>query len=198
MVNLGGALSTCLRAPHFITPCGKTKGGFTLLELVAVCFIIAILASLVVGIYRSSLNRFEAPVCAANLRNLHVSLSSYMQDRGQWPQLPEGVGQGTSAEEEFWADALLEYGMPQKSWTCPTLRRLAREKTVSSAPKIHYLPSLFDGKSFTPFRWKEIPWAMEVGDLHGNGNLMIFSDGSIRSYKQVYEEVLRSGSYIRK
>ena len=168
------------------------------MELVAVCFIIAILASLLVGVYQRNINRFEAPACAANLRNLHLSLSNYLQDNGTWPQLPVGVSQGTDDEGAWWAGTLSDYGMLPKSWICPTLRRLSQERVISPAPKIHYVPSLFDNHQFTPNRWKEIPWAMEVGDMHGDGNLMVFGDGSIRSFKQVYEAVLSSGSYIRK
>lgn len=164
----------------------------------AVCFIIAILASLLVAVYQRNINRFEAPVCAANLRNLHLSLSGYLQDNGTWPQLPASVSQGSAAEGEWWATALSDYGMLPKSWICPTLRRLSQQNLINSAPKNHYVVSLFDGNQFTPSRWKEIPWAMEVGDMHGGGNLMVFNDGSIRSFKQVYEEVLSSGSYIRK
>ncbi len=90
--------------------------------------------------------------------------------------------------------------MIEKAWQCPTLKRLAREnpKAASRQPHIHYVPTLFDDNATTPFRWQELPWAIEVGDMHGSGNLMLFQDGAVKTYKDVYESILRSGSFTRK
>jgi len=169
--------------------------GFTLIELTVVCAIIAIFGVTAWGAYRANLNRFEAVPCMANLRNLHVALSAYLQDEGNWPQLPEGIDLGSYAEHDFWVAELEPYGMTQKSWICPTLKRTARERKISlNGPKIHYLPSIFDEFAFTPHRWTEMPWAMEVGNNHGRGILMLFSDGSIRPYSEVHESAVSAPS----
>ncbi len=31
----------------------------------------------------------------------------------------------------------------------------------------------------TPHKWPRQPWFIETGDVHGNGNLIIYTDGSI-------------------
>lgn len=146
------------------------------------------------------MHKFEGVTCTGKMRNLHLSLSNYLQDRGQWPQLPEDLEMGTYAEHDFWIDALKDYGMTPEAWKCPTIKRLTRMKVLSESniPKIHYLPSLFDEHQFTPHRWKQMPWAMEAGDMHGQGNLMLFGDGSVRTYNDVYADVIKSGSYLRR
>jgi hypothetical protein len=34
-------------------------------------------------------------------------------------------------------------------------------------------------KSFRDNQWPRQPWFVETGDVHGNGNLVVFTDGSI-------------------
>ena len=174
--------------------------GFTLLEMMAACVILATLASIFFVVLSKNLNRFEAPTCMANLRNLHLSLSTYVQDKGQWPQLPEDMDMGTYAEHGWWMETLKDYGMEEKSWRCPTIARLTRSGRLNEAdtPKINYLPSLFDDHPSTPFRWKNMPWAMEAGNMHGSGILMIYSDGSIRNFNDVFEAALRAGIPIQR
>jgi hypothetical protein len=43
----------------------------------------------------------------------------------------------------------------------------------------------FDDKPTTPHQWPRQPWFAEVGDGHGHGNLIIFTDGSIGDLKTV-------------
>ena len=39
---------------------------------------------------------------------------------------------------------------------------------------------------------------MEIADGHGRGNLLIFTDGSVRPFKDLYLEILEKGKYNRK
>jgi type II secretory pathway pseudopilin PulG len=157
--------------------------GFTIPELIATIGIIVTLAALGAGAYRANISRFEAPRCMANLRTLHIALSAHIQDRQQWPQLPEDLaGINTPQEYDWWTEKLLPYGMLKESWVCPTLRRLVKSKEGVEAPKIHYMPSIFDEHALTPFKWPSMPWAMEVADIHGAGILRLYSDGSIRPF----------------
>ncbi|MEI6338895.1 MAG: prepilin-type N-terminal cleavage/methylation domain-containing protein, partial [Verrucomicrobiota bacterium] len=167
----------------------KALLAFTLLEMMAAILIFSILAVVIWSAYRANLSHFEAVPCTANLRALQVALAARMQDTTSWPQLPEGIDLGTYQEHDFWINELAPYGIMGKSWLCPTLKRTAREKRVSvNGPKIHYLPSLFDSAAATPYLWPKIPWVMEVGNNHGKGILMAFSDGSIRPYSTVLQE----------
>ncbi len=36
-----------------------------------------------------------------------------------------------------------------------------------------------------PHQWPRQPWFVEAGDVHGHGNLIIFTDGSISDLKTV-------------
>jgi hypothetical protein len=45
--------------------------------------------------------------------------------------------------------------------------------------RIDYIPMPFDDKPTTPHQWPRQPWFVEAGDVHGHGNLIIFTDGSI-------------------
>ena len=51
--------------------------------------------------------------------------------------------------------------------------------------RIDYMPMPFDDKPTTPHQWPRQPWFVEVGDMHGNGNLIIFTDGSVSDLKTV-------------
>jgi hypothetical protein len=50
---------------------------------------------------------------------------------------------------------------------------------------LDYMPMPFDDKPTTPHQWSRQPWFVEIGDVHGNGNLIIFTDGSISDLKTV-------------
>lgn len=167
----------------------QSFAGHTLVELLAAVGVIGVLLTLLVSTITANLGRFEYPVCLSNLRNLHTSLSSYTQDNSQWPQLPPALLEeiDSSNEHAWWKETLKPYGMTDKSWLCPTLKRLTQkgEDRVYASKLIHYVPSIFDEHPFTPFRLTKIPWAMEIADVHGSGILMIYHDGSIRPFKEI-------------
>jgi prepilin-type N-terminal cleavage/methylation domain-containing protein len=158
---------------------------FTLIELVAVIAILGILATLIVTASKSMIQSAEKPACMANLKNLHLALATYLTDNQKWPQVPSGTELDTPEEDAWWRTTLAPYGMADKSWSCPTLRRTAKEKNMEEALREnHYVPSLFDEYAATPYRWPSMPWAMEVGNNHGGGLLVIMMDGSIQPYDE--------------
>lgn len=161
---------------------------FTFIELLAVIGILAILATLFFTATKASIERAEKPACMANLKNLHMALTTYLSDNGKWPQIPKEVALDSPEESAWWRTTLAPYGMTEKSWTCPTLRRTAREKNMEEALKEnHYVPSLFDEYPSTPYRWPKMPWAMEVGNNHGCGILIVMMDGSVQPYDEFYK-----------
>ena len=161
---------------------------FTFVELLAVMGILAVLITLVFTATGSLIERAEKPSCMANLKNLHMALTTYLTDNQKWPQLPEGMVLNSSEEGDWWRTTLLPYGMVEKSWTCPTLRRTAKERNMEQALKEnHYVPSLFDEFAATPYRWPKMPWAMEVGNNHGAGLLIIMMDGSVQPYEEFHK-----------
>jgi prepilin-type N-terminal cleavage/methylation domain-containing protein len=157
--------------------------GFTIIEILVVLGILAILISLTFLATQGLRERAEMTVCMGNLRNLHTSLLNAWTDKNSWPQVPQDMELNSDLENAWWRTNLAPYGMDQKSWTCPTLRRTAKEKDMEEALKEnHYVPTLFDEHPATPFRWPNMPWAMEVGNNHGSGLLLIMMDGSIKPY----------------
>lgn len=166
---------------------------FTLIELIAIISILGILASLLFVGYQKNINRFEKPACVANLTGLYRVLLNYQTDNdGRWPQLPANIAMGSVEEQDFWISTCKAYDFNEKNWRCPTAQRLMRSKSDEvHVSKIHYLPTLFDSDKnrMSPMEWRH-PWAVEIGDMHGEGNLMIFSNGKIRTYKEVYESVV--------
>ena len=158
---------------------------FTFVELLAVMGILAVLIALVFTTTSSLIQRAEKPACMANLKNLHMALSACLVDNQQWPQVPNGMDLNSPEECSWWRKTLAPYGMVDKSWICPTLRRTAIEKNMEAAlQENHYVPSLFDEFPATPYRWPNMPWAMEIGNNHGTGILIIMMDGSIKPYEE--------------
>ena len=167
---------------------GVFRSAFTLIELVVVVAILGILMTLLVPYTGPVRDRVEKVVCVGNLRNLHVALGNYMTDNQQWPQCPDALDR--PAAETFWIEALKNYGMNDRAWTCPTLKHKLAGMSPDSPdyPKIHYMPAQFDDKPATPYRWPGMPWALESGDLHGNGCLFIRGDGAVKEMNDLINE----------
>ena len=51
--------------------------------------------------------------------------------------------------------------------------------------RVDYMATSFDSKPTTPHQWPRQPWFAEIGDVHGHGNLIIFTDGSVSDLKTV-------------
>jgi prepilin-type N-terminal cleavage/methylation domain-containing protein len=166
--------------------------GFTLLEILAVITILGILSTLIFTATRISIERAEKPACMANLKNLHMALATYLTENGHWPQVPDGITLDSDEENAWWRATLAPHGMVEKSWSCPTLKRTAREKNMEHALKEnHYVPSLFDEFPATPYRWPKMAWAMEVGNNHGTGLLLVMMDGSVQTYEEFHLDALK-------
>lgn len=165
-------------APH--------ASGFTLLELVVVIAVIAIISTLVIESFKSFEARAQRTQCAANLRNLYVALDAYTHDQEHWPQCPYELG--TPGFDSWWMKEMSRYNLGLASWQCPTLERLKAsgeaQKEKGDEKTIDYVPCQFDDQPRTPYKWPTQPWAVEVGDFHGDGNLILFPDGSIKGFNQ--------------
>ena len=160
----------------------RDHGALTLLELAIVIGIIAILAVLAIPFIASLRARAERVQCAANLKNLAVGANLYVQQNGVWPQIHPVTG--AEAPEDFanaWVAALEPFGVPRKTWICPTNQRSLGSPDYSTPEnaRIDYFATPFDDKPTSPHEWPRQPWFIETGSVHGNGNLIIFTDGSI-------------------
>jgi prepilin-type N-terminal cleavage/methylation domain-containing protein len=169
-----------------LKPTYQSQEGFTILEVfVAVAIIGILLAIFLLGTDRFPV-RAETAKCMANMRSLQVSLAAYLQDKGQWPQEPvDQLGNNEDAYEDWWIAELKPYGATEATWLCPTMKRLVTNKSPKGRPKVHYTPTMFDKNPATPYRWSTQPWLIEIGNMHGQGALICYPNGSIKPMDEV-------------
>lgn len=155
--------------------------GFTVIEITVAIFILSILFVGIFLSYRPLMAKAEAAACMSKMRGIHGALASYIRDRGQWPQPPEGLWQQASEDafEDWWITEMEPFGLEPRDWQCPTGARFLRSKD-QDRPRMHYSPTPFDAKPFTPFRWATQPWLIEIGNMHGRGAHILFPDGSFK------------------
>jgi len=162
--------------------------GFTLLELVVVMALIGVLSTLFFPSLKMIRSRAERVVCIGNLRSLHASLSSRLTDTKQWPQVPPGTPNDDLPE--FWVEALKDYGTNRKVWLCPSLARFYHDQPANAGrhPRIHYVPGQFGPHASDPLRYPTQPWVMEINGAHGDGNMIIRTDGTVKSFNELLRE----------
>lgn len=159
----------------------RRSGAFTLLELLTCVIVIAILVVILIPVYSQIVRRMERSKCISNLKSLHVAANLYLQDHRMWPQVStKGVDPKTVAGD--WINTLQPYGLNQINWICPTQQSRLGNPDLSDPEnaRIDYVSTPFDRNPMTPMRLTMQPWFIENGDVHGNGNLMIFPDGHVQ------------------
>jgi prepilin-type N-terminal cleavage/methylation domain-containing protein len=160
----------------------RRERAFTLLELGIVIVIIGILATMLLPVYAGMRARAQRVQCVANLRNLYLAADLYLQRNGSWPQIARtGGNSGGTDFANAWIDALAPFGPTRRTWICPTEEELLHSPDYSQPndARLDYIPMSFDAKPTTPHQWPHQPWFIEAANVHGNGNLIIFTDGSI-------------------
>jgi len=162
---------------------------FTIVELLAVVFLLLILISLAVPHYPKLIAKVQEVRCMANMRTIHAGLAGYLVDHeAVWPQGPSPAeGQLWS---RFWLETLETYDVSRSTWQCPTIRGMMASMGVSAAemPELHYVPTMFTDTKGIAYRWATQPWLIERGDAHGRGALICFPDGSIKPFSKVLAE----------
>ena len=159
--------------------------GLTLLELLLVIAALAILAALVFPAYSMFKRKAEDAACMSNLRSLHASFSSYLQDHSfVWPQSPflqDNADDSSESEEAKWYfEQLKEYGPTRETWLCPSERSKWAEVNDPDHFDSSYVPSNFDETPNIAYRWSLQPWVIERGGFHDKGQAnAIFPDGHI-------------------
>jgi prepilin-type N-terminal cleavage/methylation domain-containing protein len=162
------------------------SAGVTLLEVLTVIVVIAILATMLLPAFSGIISQMERSRCTANLRALYMATAIYVQDHRQWPQIPvyEDAGSSNNEYDLAWIAALKPYKISEKVWHCPTVEKVIElQQPLPSGEvrkeRIDYFATPFDDKEVTPHRWPTQPWFIERGAVHGAGNLIIFTDGSV-------------------
>ena len=165
----------------------------TLLELMTVVIIISILAVMLMPIYSSVTASADEARCVANLKNLYVAASGYLQAAGSWPQVQVSLlTLDPKTYARSWVDALTPFGAPHKVWICPALQR-TMGYSIDAIDKdenyrIDFIATPFDENPVSPMRSSGHPWFLEKSAQHPRGNLIILSNGSVTSMKDLVGE----------
>ena len=170
---------------HFLR---NANSAFTLLEVLIVLVIISILALLALPSYQIYIKKAQQATCMGNMKSLHASFASYLSDNNHWPPIPNVDDALDAKSESYWLSIMEPYGGTPKVWLCPTLVAARLKGSNGEHLKTHYIPSQFDAKPDAPRRWPNQPWLIEMANAHGDGALISFPDGSIKSMNQVLRE----------
>ncbi len=167
------------------------------MELCVTIVVILILATLLVPVMNKMTARAQRVQCMANLRTLYASAEIYIQQNGSWPQIHLAQDDSDSSDQAYardWVNALKPFGATQKTWICPTIQALLHSPDMSKPEnvRVDYYATSFSDKPTAPHQWPRQPWFAEAGDVHGNGNLIIFTDGSINDLNTVAAQAGRS------
>jgi prepilin-type N-terminal cleavage/methylation domain-containing protein len=160
--------------------------GMTILELAVVIVIIAILASMLLPIVSSFNSRAEEARCLANLRNLYLGASGYLQANNSWPQIANDLLISDPKKyAKLWVAALSPFGIPHTAWICPTIQRSLglplSEIDKDENYRVDYIGVAFDDQPASPHPEDPYPWFVEKAGFHGRGNLLILSNGTTTS-----------------
>lgn len=157
------------------------RTGFTVLEVATVVVIIALLIGLSLPVLSTMRRRAQRVRCMANLRNLSVGMNSYLQENGQWPQIPADKDAPREVFAQMWIDVLAPFQVSRDIWICPTIQNRLENPDYSTpdTARIDYFATSFDDKPTSPHEWPRQPWFVEAANAHGTGNLILFTDGSI-------------------
>ncbi len=109
-----------------------------------------------------------------DLKGLHAAAVKYIKDKGSWPQFPKGIKD--LSEDKFYGffkGALKPYGATPEMW---------KHSADKSTAEASYVPSMFDDKPNTPYRWNQ-PWFISRGTFPGN--FLIQPDGSVSNLENL-------------
>ena len=171
---------------------GRYRGrqsAFTLMELATVVLIIGILLAMILPGFTYLRNRAERTACAQNLRSLYVAATSYIQDRGSWPQIDPGLV-GTPQYPEAWIQAMEPYQLGPKNWVCPSVQRALQNPDLMKPEtrRIDYMGTPFGADRLLPYKYPRQPWFIERGDMHGEGQLILFPSGQVQTLREVLRD----------
>jgi len=143
--------------------------------------IVGVLVLLAFPAIKGIRERMTVATCTSHMKRIHSALDTYIKDNQHWPQMPEEFfgAEDEEPEWEWWYNELQSYGITKDHWLCPIEKRALDENP--ERPEFHgsYIPTNFDRRLMTPFRWNQ-PWLLERGDFHGDGNRMVMPNGAIQ------------------
>jgi prepilin-type N-terminal cleavage/methylation domain-containing protein len=160
--------------------------GFTLMELMTVMVLMAMLFALSFPAMSFMRGKAERAKCVNNLHALYAAGTAYVTDYNSWPQVDTDELENP-AYAQAWIDAFTPYHLTRINWICPTIQNQLGDPAYgdNEHARIDYIPTPFDTTPRSPMRWPHHPWFIERGDMHGDGNLIIFANGQIETMNEV-------------
>jgi type II secretory pathway pseudopilin PulG len=151
------------------------------MELMTVITIISILSVMVFSTVGAIKGKAERGRCVGNLQGLYAAGVSYLTDHGSWPQIPADDIEDPNFARA-WIAAFAPYQIGRVNWTCATVQKaIGNPPDDPDNPRIDYLPTSFNAQPSSPWQFPTHPWFIERADAHGDGNLIIFTNGQIHS-----------------
>lgn len=136
-----------------------------------------------VGAYDSVKGKAARASCAANLRGLYTATTSFVEEQGHWPQIStQDIKKPAYAEA--WVGALSKYGIASRNWICSSVQLALRGHDFVAYPRVDYLGMPFGPEPRAAYQWPNQPWFVERGDMHGDGNLLILTNGRLLSLEE--------------
>lgn len=152
--------------------------------------ILGILALLITQAFPRMFQAASKARCISNMRNVHIALSGYLDEKRVWPQIPENEEDPYDPRvESYWIESLKPYTESEEVWLCPVLKAAQLKGPSGNVLRMHYVPTRFDANPASPRRWSTQPWLVEIADAHGDGALISFPDGRIQSMGEVFRSI---------
>lgn len=172
---------------HAMRICDRAVSGhraFTLMEVLTVVVVMGILSLMVASSYSAIKNKAQRGRCIVNLQTLYAAGASYLQDQGSWPQIPVNDLEDP-AFAKAWINAFKPYKLDQVNWVCDAVQKELGNPPLDEEPRLDYIPTSFDAKPSSPYLYPTHPWFIERADVHGGGNLLIFTNGQIHTLQEL-------------
>lgn len=168
------------------------RHAFTLMEVLTAIIVISILCLMLVTSFGFLRAKAERGGCVRNLQGLYAAATSYVTDNGSWPQIST-IDIEAPEFSKAWIEAFRPYGIGRPNWVCATVQTaMGNPPNDPNEPRIDYFGTGFDDKPSSPWKWPTHPWFVERGDVHGDGNLIILTNGQVRSLSEMTKGARRN------
>lgn len=164
----------------------RRETAFTLLELLVGLVIVAILASLVIGVVNRGMESARATACTANLRNLGIALSGYLAENNN--QMPTLLGGRETADDNVPVidNTLDRFAGAKKIFACPADRQYAAASGTS-----YFWNAALNGQSVASLNFLQV--------IEQQGHIPVLSDkGGFHPYTDSKVNILYADGHASK
>ncbi|HEX8297451.1 MAG TPA: prepilin-type N-terminal cleavage/methylation domain-containing protein [Chthoniobacteraceae bacterium] len=178
-------------------PASATNRGFTLIELIVVIAIIALLASLLLPVTGSIMEKARSSQCSSNLRQVGIAVSSYATDHDNYfPKIetdPNGDVKvyGPDEEVKSLVETLKHYGLDERFVQCPSDLKGPNyfKKKGSSYEWRPYLdgekvnnPVMYGRRGAMAVPASRIRICLDYTPIHNGQQNRLYADGRVRGF----------------